>query len=81
MLAQGAAHLTNPNAQKTYHRGQGERAVVIQSSWPWLFGHRDDGGGLETGWHTTCLQRGVEDVCEHRRQFVNNDKRGPILTI
>ena len=39
-----------------YHRGQGDGSVVITSSWPWLFGNRDDGGGLERQagtWHVS----------------------------
>ena len=59
-----------------YHRGQGDGSVVIKSCWLWLFGHRDDGGGLETGWHMACLQGGVKYVGEHRRQLVSTVLEG-----
>ena len=59
-----------------YHRGQGDGSVVIMSSWPGLFGHRDDGGGLEKGWHMACLQGGVKDLGEHRRQPVSTVLKG-----
>ncbi len=41
-----------------YHRGQGDRSVVIKYSpmVPVFWGDRDDDGCLEAGWHMACLQ-------------------------
>jgi len=47
------------------HRDQGDGSVVIEACDLGLLGDGDDDGGLEAGWYTTQLQRGVEDVGEH----------------
>ena len=46
----GGFEVGQPKALKRlhHHRGQGNGSVIIESCDPWLFGDRDDGGGLET---------------------------------
>ena len=60
----------NNNNNNNHHRGHGDRSVVIETCDPWLFGYKDDGGGLEADGYMASLQRSVEDVCEHRRQLI-----------
>lgn len=58
------------------NRCQSDRSVVIETINPRFLGNGDDGGCFKAGWNMACLQRDVEDVCEHWRQLISTVLQG-----